>query len=101
VLEARHGEDALRVYVASAGAIHLVLTDVVMPCMGGPELVERLRAIDPGVKVLYMSGFTEEIMLDRVNEKRAAALIQKPFTLETLARAVRQAIDQAAVPVGG
>ncbi|HEY8240513.1 MAG TPA: ATP-binding protein, partial [Kiritimatiellia bacterium] len=95
VLEARHGEDALRVYQTNAGSIHLVLTDVVMPCMGGPELVERLRALNPKVKVLYMSGFTEDVMLDRVHVEHAASLILKPFTLETLSHSIRQALDGA------
>jgi CheY-like chemotaxis protein len=60
VLEARHGADALRLVEEGGPEVHLVLTDLVMPEMGGRELVERLRARRPTLKVLYMSGYTEK-----------------------------------------
>ena len=60
VLEARHGADALRIVEESGRPIDLVVTDLVMPEMGGKELAERLRAHRPGLKVLFMSGYTEK-----------------------------------------
>ena len=59
MVEARHGADALRIVEEGELRIDLVITDLVMPEMGGRELVERLRARDPGIKVLFMSGFSE------------------------------------------
>ena len=92
---AMNGQEALR--LAESGApLDLVLTDVVMPVMGGPELVERLHARRPELPVLYMSGFTEE--LPAASKPGAAALLVKPFTLEDLAQAVRAALDR---PAGG
>lgn len=96
VIEARHGEEALRVFRESKDPIDLVLTDVVMPCMGGPELVEHLRRIKRDIRVAYMSGFTEDVVLDRVNADHGAPLLLKPYTQELLAQTVRQALDRPA-----
>ncbi len=70
VLEARHGADALRIVEESGRPIDLVVTDLVMPEMGGKELAERLRAHRPGLKVLFMSGYTEKV--DRRGGRHAA-----------------------------
>ncbi len=89
VLEAAGGEDALRIAADYAGPIHLLLTDVVMPGMNGPDLADRLRSIRRDMKVLFMSGFTAEIVADyRVIP--GAPLITKPFTLAGLALKVRR-----------
>jgi two-component system cell cycle sensor histidine kinase/response regulator CckA len=85
VLEARNGDEALSVVEKLEGPLHLVLTDVIMPRMGGPELVENLRHKLPGLRVLYMSGYTEDIRMDGIHVANAASLILKPFTLEALA----------------
>ena len=93
VVEARHGADALRIFEERAREIDLVLTDLVMPEMGGRELVERLRARHPGVKVLYMSGYSERaVTVDGVMPARTG-FMEKPFTVEQLARRTREILD--------
>lgn len=89
VLEASGGEDALRVAEGHAGAIHLLLTDVVMPGMNGRELAGRLRSIRRETKVLFMSGFTTELVAD-YGVISGDPLITKPFTLAGLAHKVRE-----------
>jgi PAS domain S-box-containing protein len=93
VLEARHGGDALRIAEESERPIDLVLTDLVMPEMGGRELVERLRAHRPGLKVVFMSGYTEKaIAVDGVMPAHTG-FVEKPFTVEQLMRRVREILD--------
>jgi CheY-like chemotaxis protein len=93
VIEARHGADALRVVETSERPIDLVLTDLVMPEMGGRELVERLRARHPDLKVLYMSGYTERaVTVDGVMPP-ATGFMEKPFTIEQLTRRTREILD--------
>jgi two-component system cell cycle sensor histidine kinase/response regulator CckA len=94
VLAASNGEEALR--VASAHGlerIDLVLTDVVMPVMGGTELVERLRARRADLRVLFMSGYTGTAGVDRFLDADAGFL-QKPFTLDVLTHKVREVLDE-------
>ena len=93
VLEARHGDEALAICERHSEAIHLMLTDVVMPGMNGRELAERLARLRPQTKVLYMSGYTDNaIILDGVLNGRAVFL-QKPFTPDALARKVREVLS--------
>jgi CheY-like chemotaxis protein len=93
VLEARHGGDAMRIAEESGRPIDLVLTDLVMPEMGGRELVERLRAHRPGLKVLFMSGYTEKaVTVDGVMPPNTG-FVEKPFTVEQLIRRVREILD--------
>ena len=92
-LEARNGDEALSVYEQHQGRIDLVLTDVIMPRMGGPELVGRLRQKNPRLKILYMSGYTEDIRLDGLHVENAASLILKPFTRDSLAAEIRRVLD--------
>ncbi|GLZ28791.1 hypothetical protein Lesp02_09810 [Lentzea sp. NBRC 105346] len=87
VIEARNGKAALK--VASDQEIDLVVTDVVMPKMGGPELVAELRRIRPGTRVLYMSGYTTEEKLGDT-----AVLLTKPYTEHDLLDQVRALLDQ-------
>jgi DNA-binding NtrC family response regulator len=78
---------------AHPGTIHLLLSDVVMPQMSGPELAKRLTARRPDVKVLCMSGYTDDsIVRDGVLDARVA-YIQKPITFEMLSAKVRQVLD--------
>ncbi|HEX6533535.1 MAG TPA: PAS domain S-box protein [Gemmatimonadaceae bacterium] len=90
VLEARHGYDAIRISEEHAGGIDLVITDVVMPELGGRELVERLRARRDGVKVLFMSGYTEDAVATHGVLAQGAAFIEKPFLVETFLHRVRE-----------
>jgi signal transduction histidine kinase len=93
VLEARHGADALRLAESAERPIDLVLTDLVMPEMGGRELVERLRAHRPGLKVLYMSGYTEKDIAVNGVMPPHTGFVEKPFTVEQLTRRLREVLD--------
>jgi PAS domain S-box-containing protein len=94
VLEARHGADALRIVDESERELDLVLTDLVMPEMGGRELVERLRTRRPALKVLFMSGYTEKsIATDGIMPPRTG-FVEKPFTMEQLLRRLRELLDE-------
>jgi PAS domain S-box-containing protein len=92
VLEAHHGLDALHVAERHAEEIHLLLTDVVMPYMSGRELVDRLAAVRPTTKALFMSGYTDHALMNE-DVPAGAAFLQKPFTPEVLARRVRHILD--------
>jgi CheY-like chemotaxis protein len=95
VLEASDGAIALRLAAAHVGEIDLVLTDVAMPNLGGRGMVEELRELSPGIRVLFMSGYPkEEVFPDRGSANRIPYL-QKPFTGETLFSEVRSALDYA------
>jgi|ERR671915_636595 CheY-like chemotaxis protein len=94
VLEAANGVEALSVVQEHIGGqIHLVLTDVVMPQMGGKELVERLLKLFPEIKALFMSGYMQgsASYIDALGSE--VELIQKPFTLNVLLTKVREALD--------
>jgi PAS domain S-box-containing protein len=91
VLEAENGMDALAVFEAADPAPDILLTDVVMPQMGGKELARRLVEARPGLKVIFMSGFVRDPeLLEGLNDRRAPFL-QKPFDIAELARIVRVA----------
>jgi two-component system cell cycle sensor histidine kinase/response regulator CckA len=93
VLEAEQGEQALALCEQHVGNIHLLLTDVVMPRMGGRELAARAAVLRPEMRVLYMSGYAnEEVMPDGVVEGETV-LLQKPITPSTLSRRVREVLD--------
>jgi PAS domain S-box-containing protein len=93
VLAARHGGDALQMALAADQQIDLVVTDVVMPGMNGRQLVEALRARAPGVRVLYMSGYTDDDIVRRGLLTSNVAFLEKPFTGKTLGRRVRSVLD--------
>jgi CheY-like chemotaxis protein len=98
ILEATDGEDALRQaeQVDQAGhALDLVLTDVVMPRMGGPELASRLQAVRPGLPVLFVSGYTDDARVLHGTDAGPSAFLHKPFTPRALAGAVRALLDGA------
>jgi PAS domain S-box-containing protein len=99
VVAAASGSEALAAAERHAGAIALVVTDVVMPGMNGPQLAERLAAARPGIRVLYMSGYNDTPST-RAVEGSCGGLLQKPFTVEQLACRVRQVLDErpAALP---
>lgn len=91
VHEAGHGQDALTQYGQQLDSIDLVLTDLVMPHMGGIELVRQLRAQRPGIRALFMSGYSEEALGSMSDP--IVSLIQKPFTVTDLTLAVRRVLD--------
>ena len=92
VLEAAQGEEALRLSGQHVGLIHLMVTDMVMPEMSGRELAERLKPLRPNMKILFVSGYTDKAMLHNGELDPGMAFLQKPFTLQTLARKVREVL---------
>ncbi len=95
VIEAKHGGEALSLWEARRGEIDLVLTDVMMPELGGPELAVRLRASDPAVRVVFMSGYMgDDAATESTPLSAREPFIQKPFSADTLARQVRGVLDR-------
>jgi len=94
VLAAASVGDALLLCERQGAAVDLLLTDVVMPQMGGRELAERLAATMPRLKVLYMSGYTDNAIASHGGLGPAARFIGKPFTFGELTRKVRETLDE-------
>ncbi|HEV2718128.1 MAG TPA: response regulator, partial [Terriglobales bacterium] len=93
VLDASDGAAAIRVANTYPGPIHLLLTDVVMPVMNGRELAQRISALRPESRVLYMSGYTENVIGHNGMLEEGVNLLQKPFTLPALKARVREVLD--------
>jgi two-component system cell cycle sensor histidine kinase/response regulator CckA len=93
VLVARHGIEALLTGAKHLGPIHLLLTDVAMPQMSGPEVAEKLTIVRPEIKVLYMSGYPDHPTFEQGEVTRDTAFLQKPFTPNVLTRKVRELLD--------
>ena len=93
VLEAKGAHEALEVGERHKKHIHLLLTDVVMPQMSGPELVKHLAPLHPETKVLYMSGYTDHAVVHHGLLDPSTAFLQKPFTPDALARKLREVLD--------
>jgi two-component system cell cycle sensor histidine kinase/response regulator CckA len=95
VLEATNGEEALYVAQKQSGEkIHLLLTDVVMPRMGGKELADQLKILRPDIKVLYTSGYTDDAIVHHGVLEPGIHFLQKPFSLKTLSHKVREVLDR-------
>jgi len=94
VLPAASGAEAIRIAKANQGAIDVVLTDVVMPGMSGPQLVEQLRADHPNLAALFMSGYTSDAVLRHGIETGEADFLQKPFSTSVLAAKLRRVLDR-------
>ena len=97
ILTAATGEEAISIASQEQGPIHLLLTDVVMPGISGRQLAESLTAYRPEVKVLYMSGYTADLMADHGVLESGISLLEKPFTKESLLRGVRRVIDSGSL----
>jgi len=95
VLVASHAEEAIRLRDSHAGPIQLLLTDVVMPQGSGVELAKRLLLGNPGLKVLYMSGYTDDSVVRHGVLESEMAFLQKPFTPESLTRKVREVLNSS------
>jgi CheY-like chemotaxis protein len=93
VLAAETPEEALRLGGAHAGPIHLLITDVIMPGMNGPDLAAFLTGEHPKLRCLFMSGYTADVMLHRGTLKEGMPFLPKPFSRDDLARKVREVLD--------
>jgi PAS domain S-box-containing protein len=98
VLEAPEGKTALELLAREGAAVRLVLTDVVMPGMGGRELAGRLAELRPDIPVLFSSGYTDGEIVRRGLLEPGAAFVQKPFAPDTILRIVRERLDLASLP---
>lgn len=97
VLEAENGVDALRITHEYAGAtIALLITDVVMPQMGGKMLVEQVTSVDPNIKVLFISGYATDAIVQHGQLEPGTNFLSKPFTPAAFARKVREVLDAEA-----
>jgi two-component system, cell cycle sensor histidine kinase and response regulator CckA len=94
VIEASDGDDALRTVKHATGSVHLLITDLVMPRLGGSDLAQRLRVQRPHVKVLYISGYSDDTLLRQEGLPVGAHFLQKPFTPEALSLKVREVLDR-------
>jgi two-component system cell cycle sensor histidine kinase/response regulator CckA len=95
VLEARNGAEALKIYEARENEIDLVLTDILMPELGGHELIEQLRERRPDLRVVFMSGYAERALTTNGSVPSGTGYLEKPFTVETLMRRIREVLDAA------
>ena len=95
VLEASDGPSAIEIAEHHAGKIDLLLTDVVMPGMNGGELARRLRLLRPGIRVVFMSGYSAEAVATHGVLSPGAAFLQKPFSVEELLERLREALERA------
>jgi len=92
VLVAHSGPEAIGIYEAQRETIDLVILDMIMPGMGGGEVYDRLKEIDPAVRVILSSGYSMEGMAKGIMGRGVQAFLQKPFRLEQLSMKVREAL---------
>jgi len=92
VLDAKNGETALEVLGSHPGPVHLVLTDVVMRGMSGPELVAQVLTSHPGVKIVFMSGYTGELIAQHGHRRNDIPLLEKPFSRVALLKVLDEAL---------
>jgi two-component system, cell cycle sensor histidine kinase and response regulator CckA len=95
VIEAKHGLEACLLATQELNRLDMLLTDMVMPGMGGRELAQHLIAIKPDLRILFMSGFTDDVGILAGHERGTSGFLQKPFTPEVLARMIRKILDAA------
>jgi two-component system, cell cycle sensor histidine kinase and response regulator CckA len=93
VLVADGGRSAIELYESIKAPIHLLLTDVIMPDLTGPVLAERLRAHQPDLQVLFISGFHDADLVQRFVTAKGFTLLPKPFTVEALLRVVQESLS--------
>jgi CheY-like chemotaxis protein len=97
ILQASGGAEALRLFEQHQGSIDLLITDVIMPQMSGRELAQRLKALQPSLKVLYISGYTDDMLAHHGVLESNVFLLQKPFAPDELAKKLREVLDAPAI----
>ena len=95
MLEAQDAREAMKLFKEYGGIINLVLTDVIMPGMSGPELIEQLKILKPELNVLYMSGYTDRAFSQQ-ELSSGATLLEKPFVPATLLAKVKEKLEAEA-----
>lgn len=98
ILAAEDGDQAFQLLGQHAGPIHLLLTDIVLPRMGGPEIALRMRALRPGIRVLFTSGYTDQGVVENGVLESGIAFLQKPFAADGLCRKVREVLEAPPQP---
>jgi two-component system, cell cycle sensor histidine kinase and response regulator CckA len=104
VLDAGDGIEALKIASAHKGRIHMLISDVVMPRLSGRDLAAKLTSERPGMKVLFISGYTDDTVVRHGVLDGGVAFLQKPFNLRSLAEKIREVLKEetpAPVPAGG
>ena len=94
LLEAANGDDAIRIFKERKDAISLIILDVVMPERTGKEVLDEIIRIDPGVKAIFMSGYTGDIVIDKGVQKDSVDFLQKPLSVPKLLGKVREVLDR-------
>jgi two-component system, cell cycle sensor histidine kinase and response regulator CckA len=97
ILQASGGAEALRLFEQHQGSIDLLITDVIMPQMSGRELAQRLKALQSSLKVLYISGYTDDMLAHHGVLESNVFLLQKPFAPDELAKKLREVLDTPAI----
>jgi len=92
-IEVGDGREAMRIAEEFEGSIDLLLTDVIMPGMGGRDLAEKMKSKRPGIKIIYMSGYTDNTIVHNGALEEDVVLVEKPFTPETLVKKIREVLD--------
>lgn len=92
VIEAKDGDEALKIAESFDGTIHLLLSDVVMPKIGGPELADRITATRPSMPVLFVTGYADDLPM-QVKKPARTHMLQKPFSLVTLGTTIRTILE--------
>jgi DNA-binding response OmpR family regulator len=100
VIEASDGDQAISVAEQESGPIHLLVTDVVMPGMNGKELSDRLTNVRPNLTVLFISGYTADVIAKRGVLDPGVAFLHKPFSPDELAAKVREVLGDSSSPIG-
>jgi CheY-like chemotaxis protein len=100
ILKARSGDQALQMAASHPGKIHLLVTDVVMPGMNGRLVAEALRARNPALRVLFLSGYTDDAVMRHGIRQAEVAFLQKPVSPRVLAAKVRELLDQPSMKPG-
>ncbi len=100
VLSASAGDEALAIAEQHAGEIHLAVTDVGLPGMSGREVADRMRILRPAAKVMFISGYNADTLLQHGISQPGAPVLNKPFTREGLVRCVRQVLDEVSAAAG-